>query len=122
MRRRPQEPCRQKVVRAAVTRRRRKASPAEPAREGDQVGVRVGVSQLCGIVTAEPVAEGGARDVGVLGILSLGLWIRRAEVVVSLGNLGSGPAGRVCAWLGGLATVRGGHGSCSLRGVVVNLP
>ena len=92
------------------------------AKEGDEVGVQLGVSQ-CGIVTASPVAEGGARDAGVLGILSVGLWIRRAEeVVMGQGGLGSGPAERVCAWCGPFVTLRGSHGSCSLRVVVVNLP
>jgi len=74
--------------------------------EGNEVGVKVG-----GAVTAEPVAEGGARYALVVGILSLARVVGMAEVVLCFGGVNSRPTESGCARVGGFATLRESHGS-----------
>jgi len=70
------------------------------AKEGNEVVVEVG-----GVVTAKPVAEGGARDAMLLGIPSLGSMIGMAEVVMSIDAVGPRPTERLCARAGRFARV-----------------
>ena len=66
------------------------------AKEGNEVG---------GVVPTHPVAEGGARDAMLGGILPLGRVIGMTEVVMGMGGIGTRPTKRVCARAGGFARV-----------------
>jgi hypothetical protein len=85
------------------------------AEEGNEFGVGAG-----GVVAAEPVAQGGARDAVAAGVLPLGEALGLGEVVAGAAGVGALTAG---AWArGGLVgRVRGSHGSCP-RSVVAKPP
>jgi hypothetical protein len=79
---------------------------AAGTQEGHEVGFEVG-----GVVTAEPIAQGGARDVLLGGILPLGTRGGLAEVIEGFGGLGTRPTEGVWARWGGVGSLRGSHGS-----------
>ena len=70
------------------------------AKEGDEIRLEVG-----GVVPTQPVAEGGAWDAMLGGILPLGRGIGMTEVVMGRGGISTRPTKRVCARVGGFARV-----------------
>src|SRR5205085_10789621 len=85
--------------------------------EGHEVGFEVG-----GVVTPEPVAQSGARDVLLGGILPLGTRVGLAEVIEGFGGLGARPTERVWARRGGVGSLRGSHGSRPPRCLLAEPP